>query len=113
MSLLGGRPQKNIFKSCFCEIPSEELLALAKNKFLKGQSTQELLAKAQSEKERNYIATLALMDLSEKQLKKFIRQGMRDLEHVFACRDKTISVLKSRGIDCRRGICRTDSKKGE
>jgi len=48
------------------------------------------------------------MDLNEKQLKKFIRQGMKEVEHVFACRDKAISVLKSRGIDCRRGICRTD-----
>lgn len=111
MSLLGGRLKKNICKSCFCEIPSQELLALAKKKFLKGLSTQELMAKAQSEKEKDYIATLALMDLSEKELKKFIRQGMRELEHVFSCRDKTIAVLKSRGVDCRRGICRTDLDK--
>lgn len=100
---------KYFLRYCFCEIPQDKLFQLAMQKFVKGLSTQELMQKARSEEEKGYIATLALMDLGEKELEEFIRRGQKDLAHVFACRDRLVSVLKDQGIDCSRGICKTDN----
>lgn len=96
-------------KYCFCEIPKDELFRLAKEKFVEGRSTEELMQAAKSEEERGYVASVAVMDLSEKYLAELIRGGQKELSHVFTCRDRVVSVLKEHGIDCRRGICRTET----
>jgi len=102
--------QEGVLQYCFCEIPESELLLLAKQKFIQGRPTEELMKKARSEKEKGYIATIALMDLGEEDLKKFIRRGAKDISHVFACRDRVVAALKEHGIECRRGVCQTEGK---
>lgn len=102
--------RKDAFKYCFCEIPEAELFRLAREKFIENRPTEEMMKEARSDREKGYIATIALMDVNESVLEKFIIDGERDIVHVFACRDRVVAVLKEHGIECRRGICKTKDK---
>ena len=85
-------------KHCFCEIPFPVLAKLAKDKYLNGYSTEALMNQFSSGEERGYVATVALLDVSEEVLEEIIPSKAK-LCHVLACRENILNLLKAEGVN--------------
>ena len=53
---------------CFCKIPITELMPWAYEKYIKGHTTVELLGRARTNRERELISIIAILDVEKKTL---------------------------------------------
>lgn len=85
-------------KHCFCEVPYRILAELARDKYLKGYSTESLMRRCHTGEEREYVATVALLDVAEEVLEEII-PSKEKLCHVLACRENILNLLKTAGVN--------------
>lgn len=86
--------------ACYCRIPFKKLAELVRLRFVDGVQTEELMKRMRSEKEREYLATIALLDVSEKDLIHMVEAEKPDeLRHFLDCRAHAIEILKSKGLE--------------
>ncbi|MBI4387485.1 MAG: hypothetical protein HY582_00375 [Candidatus Omnitrophica bacterium] len=83
---------------CYCDIPLEKLIALAHKRFVEGESTQSLMEQLDSEKDREYLATIALFDVKEEALCNMVEADPDRLRHFLDCRRHTEVILQSHGL---------------
>lgn len=84
---------------CYCGIPLKKLTELVRLRFVEGIATQELMKQMKSEKERQYLATIALLDVNEKDLIHMVEAEKPDqLRHFLDCRAHALEILKENGF---------------
>ncbi|OGX04148.1 MAG: hypothetical protein A3G87_00175 [Omnitrophica bacterium RIFCSPLOWO2_12_FULL_50_11] len=87
---------------CYCRIPFRKLAELVRLRFVEGFQTEELMKRMKSEREREYLATVALLDVSEKDLIHMIEAEKPDeLRHFLDCRAHALEILKSNGLEVK------------
>ncbi len=84
---------------CYCEIPEEVLKRIAFLRYVEGVPTEDLMARAGSQKEREFIATVALLDVDPEKLPSLVETERPDLlTHLHDCRAHILSFLELYGI---------------
>ena len=87
---------------CYGGICFEKLVELVRLRFVDGIATQELMKRMKSEKEREYVATVALLDVSEKDLIHMVEAEKPDqLRHFLDCRAHALEILKRNGLEVK------------
>lgn len=87
---------------CYCGIPFKKLAELVRLRFVEGIATQELMKQMKSEKDREYLATIALLDVSEKDLIHMVEAEKPDqLRHFLDCRAHALEILKENGLEVK------------
>lgn len=88
--------------TCYCQIPMKKLLELVRMRFVENIQTEELMKQMKTEKEREYLATVALLDVSEKDLIHMVEAEKPDqLRHFLDCRVHAREILKSNGLEMK------------
>lgn len=95
--------RKGKIKSCFCQIPLEKLIDLVRLRFMDGQGTADLMEKLTSQKDREYLATVALLDVPEKEIENMVEvENPAMLRHLLACRARTLEILEHYGFQNKK-----------
>jgi len=85
-------------QSCYCEIPRATLIGLVRLRYVDGIETQELMKRMKSEKEREYLATIALLDVKEEELVNRVHwDNPSALDHLLCCRARAREILGHEG----------------
>ncbi|MFW5751004.1 MAG: hypothetical protein ACOCZK_05080 [Planctomycetota bacterium] len=71
---------------CFCHIPIEELVYWARRRYVDGEPTTALLANAPSQRDRELICVIALLDVDAERLNKAIGHLAKPGCRLEACR---------------------------
>lgn len=94
--------EKIKLSTCYCKIPFETLKELVRLRFVEGVQTEELMKQMKTEKEREYVATVALLDVSEKDLIHMAEAEKPDqLRHFLDCRAHALEILKENGLEVK------------
>ena len=89
--------------ACYCKIPMQRLIELVKMRFVENIQTEELMKQMKSEKEREDLATIALLDVSEKDLIHMVEAEKPDqLRHFLACRAEALEILKNNSLEIKK-----------
>ena len=97
--------RKGRIKSCFCQIPLEKLIDLVRLRFMDGQETTELMNRLTSQKDREYLATVALLDVPEKDVVDMVEVDNPALmNHLLACRARTLEILEHYGFKSKKAV---------
>lgn len=85
--------------TCFCQIPVEKLTQLVRMRFIEGVPTQELMKRMESAKDREYLATVALLDVKEDVLEEVVQAEDPSLmTHLLSCRAMAMEILEHEGL---------------
>ena len=85
--------------TCYCKIPFERLTELVRMRFVEGVGTEELMKRMTSEKDREYLSTVALLDVKEKDLIHMVdSENPSQLQHLLDCRAHTREILERYGM---------------
>ena len=88
--------------ACYCQIPMKKLIELVKMRFVENIQTEELMKQMKTEKEREYLATVALLDVSDQELMTMIESGGPvQPDHLLACRQRAKNILKDYAVVLR------------
>ena len=94
--------EKSHIHLCYCQIPEDKLKEIARLRFVEGISTEDLMERMETDKEKSYVATVALLDVPVNELPKLVPQGEPMLlKHLLDCRDHVKHVLKENGIEIK------------
>ena len=92
--------EKTKVTACYCQIPMKRLIELVKMRFVENIQTEELMRKMKSEKEKEYLATIALLDVGEKDLIHMVEAEKPDqLRHFLDCRVHALEILKNSKLE--------------
>lgn len=73
---------------CFCRYDVRDLMALARQKFIMGKTTVDLMRDAHTDEERSRVAILSLLDLSDQQVTTILGDKTEGPNcHILSCRD--------------------------
>ena len=82
-------------QACYCKIPRRKLLELVRLHFVDGIPTEQLMKKARTRREREYLATVALLDLHNGTLEEIVDVDKPlDLPHFLTCHAHTREILR-------------------
>ncbi len=71
-------------------------------RFVENIQTEELMKQMKTEKEREYLATVALLDVSDQELVSMIDSGGPvQPDHLLACRQRAKNILKDYAVVLR------------
>lgn len=85
---------------CYCQIPTDKLKEIAHLRFVEHIPTEKLMAQMPTQKDREYLAAIALLDLKPKDLIKSVEVDEPELlRHLLDCRDHVKDVLHDEGIE--------------
>lgn len=88
--------------SCYCKIPLKKLVKLTRMRFIDRIETQEIMNRLSSQEDREYLAVVALLDVSEKDLVPLVEAENPDqLQHFLACRSRTKEILEHYGLQVK------------
>ncbi len=91
--------KKSKIHQCYCQIPEDKLVELADLRFVKKIPTEVLMEKMHTEKDKEYLATVALLDVKIENLRDCCEvENPLILQHLLACRDSVKDILESHGI---------------
>ena len=96
----GGMVMNKIkISACFCEIPLKKLIPLVRMRYEEGIETQELMRRIESQRDREYLATIALLDVEEKDVMNLVDAADPSLlQHLLSCRLRAKQILKRRHV---------------
>lgn len=81
--------------ACFCDIPLKKLIQLVRMRFVEGIQTEELMKQMKSGKDRDYVATISLLDVREEDVLKIVELEYPSIaEHLLSCRSRAIEILE-------------------
>ena len=90
--------------ACYCQIPIKKLMELVRMRFIENVQTEELMKQMKSEKEREYLATIALLDVGEKDLIHMVEaEKPEQLRHFLDCRAHALEILKDNHVEIKKG----------
>jgi hypothetical protein len=82
-------------QACYCKIPRRKLLELVRLHFVDGIPTEQLMKRAKTRREREYLATVALLDLHNGTLESIVDVDKPlDLSHFLSCHAQTRGILR-------------------
>ena len=91
--------EKVKISTCYCNIPHKKLVDLVRMRFVDGAGTEELMTRMKTEKEREYLATVALLDVKDSELLDMIASDSTvEPQHLLACREQAKKILKDYAI---------------
>ena len=94
--------EKMRFSQCFCDIPRAKLHELVRRRFVQGIPTMELMKQMKTEKGREDVATVALLDVKKEDLVKNVEvDDPEKLKHLLACHSDAKEMLAKEGFDIR------------
>lgn len=94
-----GKAEKVKISACFCQIPVEKLVSLVRMRFVEGIPTQELMKKMESKKDREYLATVSLLDVRKDLLLQVVEAEDHSLlGHLLSCRERAKEILAAQQI---------------
>lgn len=86
--------EKIKISACFCDIPPRKLIALIRMRYLEGHSTQELMEQLESDKDREYLATVALLDVKKETLMEVVEARDSTIyQHLMSCYLRARDIL--------------------
>lgn len=84
---------------CFCQIPEEKLIQFVRMRFIEKTPTLELMKQMESAKDREYLATIALLDVKEEDILRSVEATDPSImTHLLSCRQAAKKVLEGYGI---------------
>jgi hypothetical protein len=84
---------------CFCEIPESKMLELVRKRYVEKIPTQKLMGQLKNEQDRQYLSTIALLDVNEKDVLDCIEaKDPKILRHLFSCRQRALMILNQEGV---------------
>lgn len=84
-------------RNCYCEIPTKKLWELARLHFIEGVPTGQLMKKIRSQREREYLATIALLDVHDEVLGEIVEfDNPKRLDHFLNCHASTKEDLRKK-----------------
>lgn len=84
---------------CYCQIPVDKLRNIARRRFVEGIPTNELMKQMKSQKEKDYLTTIALLNVKLEDLPQLIpHDNPMLLRHLLDCRDHVKYLLEVDGI---------------
>lgn len=83
-------------RTCYCHIPPDLLVELVRAKFLDRIPTVELVKRYTSGREREYVHTVALLDVPEIEVRELLKDDVAFLAHFLDCRRHALQVLKGK-----------------
>ncbi|OGW87482.1 MAG: hypothetical protein A3A81_03875 [Omnitrophica bacterium RIFCSPLOWO2_01_FULL_45_10b] len=94
--------QKKKVTVCYCQIPMKKLIELVRMRFVENIQTEELMKRMNTDQEREYLATVALLDVSDQELVSMIEAGGPvQPDHLLACRQRAKNILKDYAVILR------------
>jgi hypothetical protein len=82
-----------MLRRCFCKVPRDRLEFLARQKYVQGNATVDLVKKTSSPVEREEMMAVCLLNLSPEEV----------VQHVLQCQQDALRYLRERGIEVTPG----------
>ena len=91
-----------MLRRCFCQIPRSRLESLAREKFVDGVPTVDLVKSCNSPVEREEVMAVCLLNLPPERLRESLcRDPEEVVRHVLQCQQEILRHLRERGIVVR------------
>jgi len=85
---------------CFCEIPEEDLVRLVKLRYERQVPTIQLMSELDSEQDRKFLATIALLDVSAEDIPAIcVAESPSVFRHLLSCRQRARQILRELDLD--------------
>lgn len=85
--------------NCYCPIPPDLLVQIVREKFFDRIPTIALVKIYADERERQYVQTIALLDVPEAEVRELLKDDAEFLAHFLDCRRHALQVLKGKISD--------------
>lgn len=82
--------------NCYCPIPLEFLVQVVREKFYDRIPTVEIIKKYPGERERQFVETIALLDVPEADVRKLLKDDVVFLAHFLDCRKHALQILNGK-----------------
>lgn len=87
-----------ILRLCFCDIAPDRLALLARQRYVDGRSTLELLHAGQTIREKEEAGMVGLLCVADHAFQELLEEHPELLEHVLRCRRSTVARLAEAGV---------------
>jgi len=94
--VMGRGMNREGIKCSLCSIPIDEIGYWAEKRFIEGISTVELLHQAESDREREIITVVGMLDVDDDKLDGMLKAAKECDCNIFACRSKLKDWLRNR-----------------
>jgi hypothetical protein len=85
---------------CYCQIPEDKLKEIARLRFVQGIPTERLMKQLKTQKEKEYLAAIALLDVKLQDIPKTVSVDEPFiLQHLLDCRGHVREMLEESGIE--------------
>lgn len=91
-------------KVCYCHIPPDLLVKIVRGKFIEKIPTLTLLQQYSSDKETEYVSTIALLDVPESEVRELLKDHPKFLAHFLDCRIHARQVLAGKLPDLKKHL---------
>ncbi|MSS73394.1 MAG: hypothetical protein EXS64_18180 [Candidatus Latescibacteria bacterium] len=100
-----------MLRRCFCQVPRDRLELLARQKYVQGNATVDLVKKTSSPVEREEMMAVCLLNLSPEKLRGILSRDPEEVvQHVLQCQQDALRYLHERGIEVTPGEPKDEPK---
>lgn len=85
--------------NCYCPIPLDFLIRIVREKFIDRIPTIEIIKEYPGERERQFVETIALLDVPEADVRKLFKDDIVFLAHFLDCRKHALQILNGKVPD--------------
>ena len=91
-----------MLRRCFCQVPKDRLEKLARQKYVDGLQTVNLVKQSVSPVEREEMMAVCLLNLSPDKLREILACDPEEVVlHTLQCQQDAIRYLRERGIEVK------------
>ena len=88
-----------MLRRCFCKVPRDRLALLARQKYLQGVPTVDLVKGSASSVEREEVMAVCLLNLPPGKLREILARDPEEVvQHTMQCQQEAIQYLRDQGI---------------
>lgn len=91
-----------MLRRCFCQVPKDRLEKLARQKYVEGLQTVNLVKQTVSPVEREEMMAVCLLNLSPEKLRETLSRDPEEVvRHTLQCQQDAIRYLGEQGIEIK------------
>jgi len=100
-----------MLRRCFCQVSRDRLELLARQKYVQGNATVDLVKKTTSPVEREEMMAVCLLNLPPDKLRGILSRDPEEaVQHVLQCQQDALRYLRERGIEVTPGEQKDEEK---